>query len=80
MQRQGRESNGRPSRLRICRVEEEPLKLQLELFLHLAGSAGPVVSGEDGAAAVDVGASGLARPIASLCIAAEEGGSRVVGI
>ncbi len=35
--------------------DEEPLKLQLESFLHAAGAgARPVVSGEDGAAAVDV--------------------------
>jgi predicted dehydrogenase len=33
--------------------DEEPLKLQLESFLHAAGAgARPVVSGEDGAAAV----------------------------
>ncbi|TKB64582.1 MAG: Gfo/Idh/MocA family oxidoreductase [Nitrospira sp.] len=35
--------------------DEEPLKLQLESFLHAAGTgARPLVSGEDGAAAVDV--------------------------
>jgi predicted dehydrogenase len=35
--------------------DEEPLKLQLDSFLHAAGTgARPVVSGEDGAAAVDV--------------------------
>jgi predicted dehydrogenase len=35
--------------------DEEPLKLQLESFLHAAGTgAKPVVSGEDGAAAVGV--------------------------
>jgi predicted dehydrogenase len=35
--------------------DEEPLKLQLESFLHAAGAgARPVVSGEDGAAAVAV--------------------------
>ncbi|HSB43989.1 MAG TPA: Gfo/Idh/MocA family oxidoreductase [Nitrospira sp.] len=35
--------------------EEEPLKLQLESFLHAAGTGTrPVVSGEDGAAALDV--------------------------
>lgn len=35
--------------------DEEPLKLQLESFLHAAGTGtNPVVSGEDGAAAVDV--------------------------
>ena len=35
--------------------DEEPLKLQLESFLHAVGAgARPVVSGEDGAAAVDV--------------------------
>mgnify|MGYP001605658792 CR=1 FL=1 len=35
--------------------DEEPLKLQLESFLHAAGAGTrPVVSGEDGAAAVDI--------------------------
>jgi predicted dehydrogenase len=35
--------------------DEEPLKLQLESFLHAAGTgARPLVSGEDGAAAVDL--------------------------
>ena len=35
--------------------DEEPLKLQLESFLHAAGTGTrPVVSGEDGAAAVDI--------------------------
>jgi predicted dehydrogenase len=35
--------------------EEEPLKLQLEAFLHAVGTgARPMVAGEDGAAAVDV--------------------------
>jgi predicted dehydrogenase len=35
--------------------DEEPLKLQLESFLHAVGTGSrPVVSGEDGAAAVDV--------------------------
>ena len=35
--------------------EEEPLKLQLESFLHVAATgAKPVVSGEDGAAALDL--------------------------
>lgn len=35
--------------------EEEPLKLQLEAFLHAVGTgARPMVAGEDGAAAVDI--------------------------
>jgi len=35
--------------------EEEPLKLQLEAFLHAVGTgARPMVAGEDGAAAVEV--------------------------
>jgi predicted dehydrogenase len=48
---------GRP-RIEIEQVkgsDEEPLKLQLESFLHAAGSGtAPAVSGEDGAAALDL--------------------------
>ena len=56
--------------------EEEPLKLQLASFLHAVGSGTrPVVSGEDGAAAVEV-AHQVLQAIAAFTARHEEGGSR----
>jgi predicted dehydrogenase len=53
--------------------DEEPLKLQLESFLHAAGTgARPLVSGEDGAAAVDV-AHQVLQAIAAFASRIEEG-------
>jgi predicted dehydrogenase len=55
--------------------EEEPLKLQLASFLHAVGSGTrPVVSGEDGAAAVEV-AHQVLQAIAAFTARHEEGGS-----
>ena len=55
--------------------DEEPLKLQLESFLHAVGTgARPVVSGEDGAAAVAV-AQQVLQAIAAFAARIEEGGS-----
>ena len=60
--------------------DEEPLKLQLESFLHAAGTGTrPVVSGEDGAAAVDV-AHQVLQAIAAFTARHEEGDSRGRGI
>jgi predicted dehydrogenase len=54
--------------------EEEPLKLQLASFLHAVGSGEkPVVSGEDGAAAVEV-AHQVLQAIAAFAARHEEGG------
>jgi hypothetical protein len=62
--------------------DEEPLKLQLESFLHAAGTGmRPVVSGEDGAAAVDV-AHQVLQAIAVFSARHEEGDGwdqRIVG-
>jgi predicted dehydrogenase len=53
--------------------DEEPLKLQLESFLHAVGTGSrPVVSGEDGAAAVDV-AHQVLDAIAAFAARHEEG-------
>lgn len=58
--------------------DEEPLKLQLESFLHAVSTGSmPVVSGEDGAAAVDV-AHQVLQAIATFAARIEEGWS--VGI
>jgi predicted dehydrogenase len=55
--------------------DEEPLKLQLESFLHAINTGTrPVVSGEDGAAAVDV-AHRVLQAIAAFASLHEEGGS-----
>ena len=55
--------------------DEEPLKLQLESFLHAACTgARPVVSGEDGAAAVAV-AHQVLQAIEAFASRIEEGGS-----
>ncbi len=55
--------------------DEEPLKLQLESFLHAVGTgARPVVSGEDGAAAVAV-AHQVLQAIAAFAARQEDGGS-----
>ena len=55
--------------------DEEPLKLQLESFLHAASTGTrPVVSGEDGAAAVDV-AHQVLEAIAAFAARHGEGGS-----
>ena len=55
--------------------DEEPLKLQLESFLHAVDTgARPVVSGEDGAAAVAV-AQQVLQAIAAFAARIEEGGS-----
>lgn len=52
--------------------EEEPLKLQLESFLHAAGTGTrPVVSGEDGAVALDV-AQQVLQAIASFVARQEQ--------
>ena len=54
---------------------EEPLKLQLESFLHAASTGTrPVVSGEDGAAAVGM-AHQVLQAIAAFATRHEEGGS-----
>ena len=54
---------------------EEPLKLQLESFLHAASTGTrPVVSGEDGAAAVGM-AHQVLQAIAAFAARHEEGGS-----
>jgi predicted dehydrogenase len=56
--------------------DEEPLKLQLESFIHAACTGmRPVVSGEDGAAAVDV-AHQVLQAIGVFTARHEEGGSR----
>jgi predicted dehydrogenase len=56
--------------------DEEPLKLQLESFLHAASTGTkPVVSGEDGAAAVEV-AHQVLQAIAAFTARHEEGDSR----
>ena len=56
--------------------DEEPLKLQLASFVHAIGtSTRPVVSGEDGAAAVGV-AYQVLQAIAAFAARHEEGGSR----
>ncbi len=53
--------------------DEEPLKLQLESFLHAVGTgARPVVSGEDGAAAVAV-AHQVVQAIEAFSARQEEG-------
>jgi len=55
--------------------DEEPLKLQLESFLHAAATnTRPVVSGEDGAAAVDV-AHQVLQAIGAFAARHEEGDS-----
>ena len=63
--------------------DEEPLKLQLESFLHAAATGiRPVVSGEDGAAAVDV-AHQVLQAIAAFSARHEEGDSwekKIVGV
>ena len=60
--------------------DEEPLKLQLASFLHaVATGTRPVVSGEDGAAAVDV-AHQVLQAIAAFAARHEEGSSRVDGV
>ncbi|MEO5864746.1 MAG: Gfo/Idh/MocA family oxidoreductase [Nitrospiraceae bacterium] len=59
--------------------DEEPLKLQLESFLHAVSTGSrPVVSGEDGAAAVDV-AHQVLQAIAAFAARHEGGGSRDTG-
>ncbi|NOT22588.1 MAG: Gfo/Idh/MocA family oxidoreductase [Nitrospiraceae bacterium] len=59
--------------------DEEPLKLQLESFLHAASrGTRPVVSGEDGAAAVDV-AHQVLQAIEAFAAFPGEGGSRGKG-
>ncbi len=59
--------------------DEEPLKLQLASFLHAAGTGTrPVVSGEDGAAAVDV-AHQVLQAIATFAVRHAEGDSEVAG-
>ncbi len=56
--------------------EEEPLKLQLEAFLHAVGTgARPMVAGEDGAAAVDV-AHQVLQTIEAFAARHKEGGNR----
>jgi len=60
--------------------DEEPLKLQLESFLQAASKGTrPVVSGEDGAAAVDV-AHQVLQAIAAFATRHEEGSSPDTGI
>lgn len=60
--------------------DEEPLKLQLESFLHAAGTGTrPVVSGEDGAAAVNL-AHQILRAIATFMARHEEGDSWDKGV
>ena len=60
--------------------DEEPLKLQHESFLHAAKTGTrPVVSGEDGAAAVDV-AHQVLQAIEAFAARHEEGDSRGRGI
>jgi predicted dehydrogenase len=59
--------------------DEEPLKLQLESFLHAVSTGSrPVVSGEDGAAAVDV-AHQVLHAIAAFAARHEEGSSGIKG-
>ena len=59
--------------------DEEPLKLQLASFLHAASTGTrPVVSGEDGAAAVAV-AHQVLQAIESFAARHEEGGSGIKG-
>ena len=59
--------------------DEEPLKLQLASFLHAAGTGTrPVVSGEDGAAAVVV-AHQVLQAIEAFAARHEEGDSRGMG-
>ena len=59
--------------------DEEPLKLQLASFLHAVGTGTrPVVSGEDGAAAVDV-AHQVLQAIEAFATRHAEGGSGVAG-
>jgi predicted dehydrogenase len=54
--------------------DEEPLKLQLESFLHAVSTGTkPMVSGEDGAAAVEV-AHQVLQAIAVFAARHEEGG------
>ena len=56
--------------------DEEPLKLQLESFLYAVGTGTrPMVSGEDGAAAVDV-AHQVLQAIEAFAAIHEEGGRR----
>jgi predicted dehydrogenase len=60
--------------------DEEPLKLQLESFLHAAGTGTrPVVSGEDGAAAVSI-AHQVLQAIETFASRHEEGNSGVGGV
>ncbi len=60
--------------------DEEPLKLQLASFLHaVATGTKPVVSGEDGAAAVDV-AHQVLQAIAAFAARHKEGSSGVDGV
>jgi len=60
--------------------DEEPLKLQLESFLHAASTGTwPVVSGEDGAAAVAV-AYQVIQAIAAFAARHEEGGRGMEGV
>jgi predicted dehydrogenase len=59
--------------------DEEPLKLQLESFLHAASTGTrPVVSGEDGAAAVAV-AHQVLQAIAAFAARHEEGAGVIKG-
>jgi predicted dehydrogenase len=59
--------------------DEEPLKLQLESFLHAVGTGTrPVVSGEDGAAAVNM-AHQVLQAIAAFASRHAEGDSGVAG-
>jgi predicted dehydrogenase len=59
--------------------DEEPLKLQLESFLHAASTGTkPVVSGEDGAAAVEV-AHQVLQAIAAFAARHEEGDNGITG-
>lgn len=59
--------------------DEEPLKLQLESFLHAVGTGSrPIVSGEDGAAAVEV-AHQVLHAIAAFAARHEEGSSGIKG-
>jgi predicted dehydrogenase len=60
--------------------DEEPLKLQLESFLHAASTGTkPMVSGEDGAAAVEV-AHQVLQAIAAFAARHEEGDSGEKGV
>jgi predicted dehydrogenase len=59
--------------------DEEPLKLQLESFLHAASTGTkPMVSGEDGAAAVEV-AHQVLQAIAAFAARHEEGDNGITG-